>query len=68
MLNVIDYTMDKIDKAYEGKLINYQGSKYTLEKERQPGMCMGCDLYNRRCTTNVTRYCTQGFILKAYNK
>lgn len=56
------------DKAYEGKVIEYQHSKYRLQKEMVPKMCMGCELYNRTCGIQATKYCTQGFILKAYNK
>lgn len=59
--------MDNTDKpkAYIGKHITYKGNSYYLAHERCKGGCKDCDIRNQfGCTTELTDYCRQGFILK----
>lgn len=56
--------VNKIDKAYSGKIVYYGNKPYQLVPELKKGMCEGCSLYNSNCPTRVTGYCTQGYILK----
>lgn len=56
--------VNKIDKAYSGKIVYHGNRPYQLVPELKKGMCEGCSLYNSSCPTRVTGYCTQGYILK----
>ena len=56
--------VNKIDKAYSGKIVYHGNKPYQLVPELKKGMCEGCSLYNSSCPPRVTNYCTQGYILK----
>lgn len=53
-------------KAYSGKYINVNNITYYLVPERSLCQCTGCDLLGTTglCNSEVTSYCTQGFIFK----
>ncbi len=51
--------------VYTGKLIEYEGKQYRLYPERSICGCNGCDLLGKQsCVAELTKYCTQGYILK----
>lgn len=52
------------DEAYIGKYLSYKGKTYTLVPELCERMCTDCDLYYQACPTEITKFCTKGFILK----
>ena len=56
--------VNKIDKAYSGKIVYHGNKPYQLVPELKKGMCESCSLYNSSCPTRVTGYSTQGYILK----
>lgn len=53
--------------AYIGKHILHDNADYVLIPERSHAGCNGCDLVGKcKCTKDVVKYCTQGYILKKY--
>lgn len=54
----------RTEEAYQGKYVTVKGKLHTLVPEEERGYCKGCALYNDNCPTEVTKLCTQGFILK----
>jgi len=46
--------VNKIDKAYSGKIVYHGNKPYQLVPELKKGMCEGCSLYNSSCPTRVT--------------
>lgn len=59
---------DKVEQAYNGKYVNYKGKLHQLVPGVDKTMCQGCALEKvLNCPDELTKLCTQGYILKKVN-